>query len=211
MSSVVTLVAAMVVLAVVPSVSALAVAARAASSGFWHGMLTAVGIVAGDLIYMLIAVVGLAAVAESFGGLFTLIQIAGGLYLIAIGVLTWRRRAEAVRADPVAGSSKWSWVSSFTTGLAITLADHKAILFYLAFFPAFVDLAALTTIDLGVIALITFVSICGAKAIYAALAVRSRLLLSAKVHRLVDRVAAAALIAVGVFVLIRPWVFTAAG
>ena len=53
----------MIVLAIIPSISVLAVSARAAAFGFTHGMFTALGIVAGDIIFILIAVYGLALLA----------------------------------------------------------------------------------------------------------------------------------------------------
>ena len=54
----------MIVLAVIPSVSVLTVAARAAAFGFTHGMFTALGIVVADIIFILIAVYSLALVAD---------------------------------------------------------------------------------------------------------------------------------------------------
>jgi threonine/homoserine/homoserine lactone efflux protein len=46
----------MIVLAIVPSVSVLAVTARAAAFGFTHGMFTALGIVVADILFILVAV-----------------------------------------------------------------------------------------------------------------------------------------------------------
>ena len=60
----------MVVLAVIPSVSVLAVSARAAAFGFSHGLFTALGIVAGDIIFILVAVYGLVFIAEAMGEQF---------------------------------------------------------------------------------------------------------------------------------------------
>ena len=54
---------AMVLLAALPSTSVLTVVARSLSAGFWHGSVTALGIVAGDIVFILFAVYGLAVLA----------------------------------------------------------------------------------------------------------------------------------------------------
>ncbi|HBE31774.1 MAG TPA: hypothetical protein DD990_10685, partial [Cyanobacteria bacterium UBA11368] len=46
---------------------------------------------------------------------------------------------------------KSSLLSSFMTGLLITLADQKAILFYFGFFPAFLDISKISYLDTGII------------------------------------------------------------
>lgn len=65
---------AMAVLAAVPSVSVLAVAARSVSDGFAHGAATAMGVVVGDVLFILLALFGLALLAEAMGDLFFLVE-----------------------------------------------------------------------------------------------------------------------------------------
>jgi threonine/homoserine/homoserine lactone efflux protein len=138
------LLGALIVLAIIPSVSVLAVTARSAAFGFTHGVLTALGIVAADILFILIAVYGLALVAELMGAQFKLVQYLGGAYLIWLGISLWRADTKARQSDEVKQSSH---SSSFLTGFLITLGDQKAILFYLGFFPAFVDLSRMTPAD----------------------------------------------------------------
>jgi threonine/homoserine/homoserine lactone efflux protein len=57
-SSIAALFAAMIVLASIPSVSVMAVSARSATSGFIHGAFTALGIVVGDIIFIILAIYG---------------------------------------------------------------------------------------------------------------------------------------------------------
>ena len=77
LASVLALLGTMIVLAVIPSVSVLAVSARAAAFGFTHGMFTAFGIVIADIIFILLAVYGLALVAD-FLFLPPLLMLFGG-------------------------------------------------------------------------------------------------------------------------------------
>lgn len=81
LSSMVALFGAMAVLAAVPGVSVLAVSARAAAFGFIHGAFTAMGIVAGDIVFILLAIFGLALLVEALGGMFFLIKYVGGVKL----------------------------------------------------------------------------------------------------------------------------------
>ena len=141
LASVFALLGTMIVLAIIPSVSVLAVSARAAAFGFAHGMFTAFGIVIADIIFILLAVYGLALVAELMGEQFTLIKYIGGAYLIWLGISLWRTDSRVRKPDEVKQSSLGS---SFLTGFLITLGDQKAILFYLGFFPAFIDLSRMT-------------------------------------------------------------------
>ena len=198
-SSMAALFAAMLVLAYLPSVSVLAVAARAAASGFSHGVAATLGIILGDILFILLAVFGLSAIAEHWDGAFVWLKYLGGAYLIWIGITLWRQTPQAVEAGEVAESSLWS---SFVTGLLITLADQKAILFYLGFFPAFLDLTALSAWDIGVVMLIAIVSIAIAKLTYAYLAHKAGVLIGASASRALMLLAGGIMVLVGVVVML---------
>jgi threonine/homoserine/homoserine lactone efflux protein len=193
----------MTVLAIVPSVSVMAVTARAAAFGFTHGLFTALGIVFADILFILIAVYGLALIAEMMGDQFRLIQYIGAIYLIWLGISLWRADAKARSSDSISQSS---WSSSFLTGLLITLGDQKAILFYLGFFPAFIDLSAMTAVDTLIIVLIAILSVGGSKLVYAFLADRASLMFknSRALHG-INILAACIMIAVGIALLLKTW------
>ena len=196
----------MIVLAIVPSVSVLAVTARAAAFGFTHGLFTALGIVVADILFILVAVYGLALIAEMMGDQFRLIQYIGAAYLIWLGISLWRAETKARAADSVQQSS---WSSSFLTGLLITLGDQKAILFYLGFFPAFIDLSKMTPADTLIIVLIAILGVGGAKLVYAFLADRaSAMLQDSRALRGINILAACIMIAVGIALLLktRQWI-----
>jgi threonine/homoserine/homoserine lactone efflux protein len=191
----------MIVLAIVPSVSVLAVTARAAAFGFTHGLFTALGIVVADILFILIAVYGLALIAEMMGDQFRLIQYIGAAYLIWLGISLWRAEVKARAADNVQQSS---WSSSFLTGLLITLGDQKAILFYLGFFPAFIDLSKMTPMDTMIIVLIAILGVGGAKLVYAFLADRASVMFQdSRALRGINTLAACIMIAVGIALLLK--------
>ena len=97
----------MAVLAIVPSVSVMAVTARAAAFGFTHGLFTTLGIIVADILFILVAVYGLALIAEMMGDQFRLIQYIGAIYLIWLGISLWRAEAKA-RSSDSPGQSSWS-------------------------------------------------------------------------------------------------------
>jgi threonine/homoserine/homoserine lactone efflux protein len=196
----------MIVLAIVPSVSVLAVTARAAAFGFTHGLFTALGIVVADILFILVAVYGLALIAEMMGDQFRLIQYIGAAYLIWLGISLWRAETKARAANSVQQSS---WSSSFLTGLLITLGDQKAILFYLGFFPAFIDLSKMTPADTLIIVLIAILGVGGAKLVYAFLADRASVMFQdSRALRGINILAACIMIAVGIALLLktRQWI-----
>jgi threonine/homoserine/homoserine lactone efflux protein len=193
----------MIVLAIVPSVSVLAVTARAAAFGFTHGLFTTLGIVFADILFILIAVYGLALLAGMMGDQFRLVQYIGAAYLIWLGISLWRADAQARAADSV-GLSSWS--SSFLSGLLITLGDQKAILFYLGFFPAFIDLSTMTPLDTLIIVLIAILGVGGAKLVYAYLADRaSALFRNSRALHGINILAACIMITVGAALLLKTW------
>ena len=191
----------MIVLAMIPSISVLAVSARAAAFGFTHGLFTALGIVVADILFILVAVYGLVFVAELMGEQFTLVKYLGGAYLIWLGISLWRADAKTRDSGEVEQSSLGS---SFLTGFLITLGDQKAILFYLGFFPAFIDLERMTPVDTLLIIVIATLGVGGAKLFYAYLADRASLIFKNKrAIRGLNIFAAAIMIAVGIVLLLK--------
>lgn len=206
LASILALLGTLIVLAVIPSVSVLTVSARAAAFGFTHGMFAALGIVIADIIFILLAVYGLALLAELMGEQFTLIKYIGGVYLVWLGISLWRADARARKTEAIRQSSLGS---SFLSGFLITLGDQKAILFYLGFFPAFIDLSLMTPTDTLIVIIIAIIGVGGAKLVYAWLADRASLLFkNTQAVRGINMLAGGVMIAVGMFLLAKtqPWI-----
>lgn len=198
-SSAVALFGVMLVLAAVPTTSVMIVVSRSTTSGFIHGFLAALGIVTGDIVFILIAILGLSYLADSFTDLFVIVKYLGGAYLLWVGLKLWRLGLIDVKVDETVETSL---LTSFTSGLLFTLADQKAILFYLGFFPAFVDLSALTILDTCVILIITLFTVGGVKVAYAYTAAHAVLILSSTTRRRLNIIAGSLMIAIALFVVI---------
>ncbi|WP_417863165.1 LysE family translocator [Vreelandella venusta] len=152
-------------LALVPSTSVALVVARASSAGFSNGCAVAAGIVVGDLIFVLLAVLGMTALADVVGSFFLILRYLAGAYLIWFGICLMRSKAPLQLEHSGRSAAKLS--ASFFSGLLLTLGDVKAIFFYASLFPTFVDLATIRTWDIAAIAMITIVSVGGVKLGYA--------------------------------------------
>jgi len=118
---------------------------------FSHAAVLILGIVLGDLIFLILAVYGLSAMAEILGSFFSFVKYGGGLYLIWLGIKIWRSPSQTVS---VQGVRELSWKKNFMSGLIITLANPKVIFFYLGFLPTFVNLSLLTHFDVLAISMV---------------------------------------------------------
>ncbi len=77
-------------LAIIPDASVFAVVARSIASGFTHGIIVTIDILIRDLVFIILTIFGLEAIAESMKGLFLFIKYLGGTYLIGLGIQLWR-------------------------------------------------------------------------------------------------------------------------
>lgn len=195
--------AAMTALALIPSTSVALVVARSSTAGFLNGAAVTAGIVAGDLVFVCLAVLGMAALAEIMGGLFLAIRYLAGAYLIWFGISLLRSAPSAQMS--VTGRSASTLSASFISGLLLTLGDVKAIVFYASLFPAFVDMASLTTADIAMIVAITVVTVGGVKLGYAYGACRiSALAGHLRGQRAAKFAAGGCMIGAGVYLVAKP-------
>lgn len=170
----------MCALAALPSSSVALVVARSAIYDVKNGLAAAAGIVAGDLIFMTMAILSMTALASQLGALFAIIKYLAAAYLIWFGIgliysqLGKKLPAQTAQIDagekPPSGSG--TLAASFGAGLLLTLGDVKAIFFYASLLPTFLDLASLTAVDIAIISAITIVSVGLVKAVYAVAANR---------------------------------------
>ena len=116
------------------------------------------GILAGDLVYFVFAVFGLAAIATWFGPVFVVIRWAGAAYLLYIAYRFWTARPGSEQMRP---KSEDGW-RTFLAGFSLTMGNPKTIVFYLAILPTVIPLdqmnpvafAELTTIVVVVLLII---------------------------------------------------------
>lgn len=158
----------MVTLAAIPSTSLALVITHSATMNLANGVAVSMGIVLGDVIFVMLAILGLASLSEIMGGLSLSVKFAGGIYMIWFGINLIRSQTNNLICN-CSGSGLYA---SFLAGLFVTLGDVKAIIFYASLFPAFIDVSALTLPDTAIILFVTIVTVGGVKMAYALAATR---------------------------------------
>lgn len=193
---------AMVVLAAIPSLSVFTVVSIALSSGFMCGTMAAIGIVVGDIIFIFLAIYGLSAIASTeIDTLLFLLKYFGGIYLICLGIILAKSKPQSNSLEEIRESSL---LSSFLSGLLITLGDQKAIFFYVSFFPAFVDLHSLSKWDSIIILGTAIVAVGGVKLSYVYLAERARAVLNnPQIKKTINFIAAVIMVGAGFFLIAK--------
>lgn len=186
----------------VPGPGVAAVVARALGGGFWGAVPMVIGILAGDLVYLVFAVFGLAAIAAWFGPVFIVVRWAGAAYLLYIAWKFWTARPGTEQVGPKAEEH---WGKTFLAGLALTLGNPKTIVFYLALLPTVVPLdRPMTVLGFSELLLIVVVVLLVIGLGYAALAAAAReFFKSQQALRRLNRTAGVMMASAAAFVVAR--------
>jgi len=124
---------AVIVFLAIPGPGNLAIITSTSKGRIRGGLAATAGVIAGDQVLMWLAAAGVAALLTSNPALFSLVQYAGAIYLAYLGV----RMFLAKPGDaPILNMEARRF---FRQSMMITLLNPKAIVFYMAFFPLFVD------------------------------------------------------------------------
>ncbi len=164
---------AMFVLAATPGPAFFSLTARAISSGAIAGMGVIAGIVIADLIYFVLALIGMTQISDAVGSAFVLFKIAGGCYLAWLGIQMWKAKPEPVSSEKPVRSRRF--LDNVLQGLAVNLTNPKAIFFYVALLPSFFDLALIGTTDALVLVAVIVIVGSSIDLIYVLLAARARI------------------------------------
>lgn len=126
------------VLCLTPGPAVLYVASTALTRGTRAGLSGAWGIVAGNTFYFALSAAGVAAVILASNRLFTALKWIGAVYLVYLGVAMLLRARHG--REPVA--PRPAVAHAFVQGFAVQAANPKALAFFVALLPQFVDPAA---------------------------------------------------------------------
>ena len=192
----------MAVFAFSPGPGVVAVVSTAVGRGFWHGLTLGIGLVLGDLVFLLFAAFGLNLIAQVLGDIFIVVKYVGAAYLIWLGVKAWRATSLPSAAAVETGAG--GLARSLIAGVFVTLGNPKVIVFYLGFLPAFLDLSTMSASDLvAVVGIVVAVGV-AAMAVYAFAAAKARGVLSDPGARTwMNRGAGSLLIGAGVAVAVK--------
>ena len=143
------------ILFVTPGPVWMALVARTLSGGFGSAWPLALGVVIGDILWPIIAILGLSWVAMQYDGLLDLLKYVATLIFFVLGFSLISNPDRAVNSDN--RLTRPGQLAGFIAGVAIILSNPKAILFYIGVLPGFFDLSRVTLLDIVAICTISAV------------------------------------------------------
>ncbi len=192
---------AMFFLALSPGPGLAAVLSRTFGFGKAAGFRTVAGMVPVDIVFLLLAMAGLSAVAALMGPLFMIVKYAAAAYLVWLGIKAWRHAGDSIEMQGKEAAGAWR---DFGIGALVTLGNPKAIMFYSALLPTFFDVTQMGLTDFIIVSLLIAAVLFTVYGGYILLADRSRgLFQSVKARSRLDRGIGAMLIGSGVLVTTR--------
>ncbi|GHH95889.1 LysE family translocator [Streptomyces capillispiralis] len=129
-----TAVGVLAVLTMVPGPDMAVVTRRAVASGWQDGLRTVGGITAGLLVWGVLAVAGLAAVLAASATAYTVVKLAGAVYLVLLGVQALRQ-SRRDRAQAPAAAVAPPRGNPWRTGLVSNVLNPKIAVFYTGLLP----------------------------------------------------------------------------
>ncbi|GGE47729.1 threonine transporter RhtB [Primorskyibacter flagellatus] len=192
---------ALFVLFLTPGPVWLALIARSLSGGFQAAWPLALGVVIGDAMWPLLAILGVTWLVEQAAWLMTALRYVGALMFLTMGVLLIRNADKTIAADSrLTRPGMWA---GFAAGLVVILGNPKAILFYMGVLPGFFDLTQVTWADVTAIMAVSMIVPFLGNLLFAAMVDRVRLLLaSGTAMRRTNLVAGALMCLVGVLIAV---------
>ena len=109
--------------------------------GFTKSVFSSLGNITGLFVVSSAAALGLGAVMQASTLLFTTLKSLGAIYLIYLGIRQWRSKRNIFGGSVETSKDNQGKRKSFVQGLLVALSNPKAILFFTAFFPQFVDVS----------------------------------------------------------------------
>lgn len=138
--------------------------------GIKAGFTTALGLAAGNIVHTLLAVFGVAVIFKTNPIAFNILKYFGVTYLVYLGIQTIRHREDPFKLVKIDNGKK----NLFVRGFIMNVLNPKVTIFFVAFFPQFVDEkygnVSTQMFYLGIIFMVLVVLIFGSVSISAAMA-----------------------------------------
>ncbi|MGB6190327.1 MAG: LysE family translocator [Aeromonas molluscorum] len=193
---------ALAIAAAIPGPGVAAIVGRALGTGARRTLPMLLGLAVGDVVYLSLAVGGLAFIANSFFEVFLVIKICGALYLVYLAYKFWTAGIDIQDVKKSAGRREG--FTSFMAGLAVTLGNPKTIIFYMAILPVVMNLEMVSFEVFLLLIVITFAVLFLVMAPYILLATKARMFFKnpAALRRL-NRTASVAMAATATWIVAR--------
>ena len=130
-----------------------AVVARTLSGGAHASWPFAAGVAVGDVVFPLLAVLGVSWIAQSSEAVMPILKLVATAIFVAMGI-GLIRKADVV-IDTNSRLTRPGMITGLAAGVAVIIANPKAILFYMGVLPGFFDLTQVTMVDIMVICFVS--------------------------------------------------------
>jgi threonine/homoserine/homoserine lactone efflux protein len=125
------------VFAFIPGPAMLYATARTMAGGRHAGLMAVLGIHLGAYVHIVAAAAGLSALFHAVPVAYTLVKLAGALYLIWLGISLFRTRDSS--SEDVPAVSPKAARKAFVESITVEILNPKTAIFFMAFLPQFVD------------------------------------------------------------------------
>ena len=139
------------IVAAVPGPGIFYVAARTLSGGKRAGIASTFGTALGGLVHVIAGAVGVSALILASAELFTALKFAGAIYLVWLGLKTFREARDLLPQQAIAAGTQ----RVFREGVLVEALNPKTAAFFLAFIPQFIDPAGYVAFQFIVLGLIS--------------------------------------------------------
>ena len=140
-----------------PGPSTICLFVKSIKEGFRPALLMGTGEFLSDLIYLVLALSSLGAIANLLEPILPLLRLFAAGLLIYMGIKAWRETKQMIAAEksPTFSSGK----SNFFLGFFVCLSNPKVLAFYFVFLPVFIDLESLSLQSLIIDGVVVLTSI----------------------------------------------------
>jgi homoserine/homoserine lactone efflux protein len=139
-----------------PGPAVIAVTAESASNGFKRSLWVILGIAVANALFFILSATGIVALILASSLLFTIIKWAGVGYLLYLGVSALFGRSGALNIK-AKNKEKTSSYKIFLKGFILETSNPKALLYFSALLPQFIDISRPIAPQVAVLGLITFI------------------------------------------------------
>ncbi len=189
------------IFSITPGPGVFALLARGMTLGAKQSISLAFGMTISDVVYLVFACFGLAAIAQNYSLLFEFIRIAGALYLFYLGYRMFTAPIEIEEAQN-STTMKKDFFLGFLQGFLISASNPKVILFYIAFLPTFLDIKSLSSYDVVWVSFLAIIALMAGLMSIAILANQAKQVLkSNKALKRLNYTAGTIMIAAGTYLL----------
>jgi threonine/homoserine/homoserine lactone efflux protein len=126
------------VLVATPGPGVLCVVGRSIDQGRRAGVASMLGIELAEVVHVFAVALGLSALLATSAHALDAVRYLGAAYLIVLGVRRWREGAEELEGETAAASPR----RILAQGFVVQLFNPKVAIFFLAYFPQFLDRSA---------------------------------------------------------------------